>query len=370
MSASDKIATRYAEIFVSVFDGIKDDPARPVLSVSAVPQSGANGVPFRGSNALLTTLVASQRGFTVPVWLTRSKIQDLGLMIKAGERNTPVVHYDIYYEDVRTGRRDPGMDDNLYRTLSDEDRKNWVKRCYMSGYPEFNISQTNFAEVYPDQWAALVAEFGSPAVKADCPALDRAVEKDGWLCPVRVSPDYGRMTYIEKNDEIRCAPKASYPDQTRYYGDLAYVLSRSTGSEGRLDRDINCPELEGAAREELVSELAGATVATLAGAQSCIQEHNLAHLKAWVNAIGENPQVIFRAVNEASRAAELVSSTLGLEQRQGYSLDRLMEDVESAREAREKAQERREARAKAAAKGHRKGWKPVSTAAGKRGRHI
>lgn len=369
MGASDKVALRYAEIFVSVFDGIAGDPSRPVMSGAAVPQCGAGGVAFRGSNALMTSLVASQRGFTVPVWLTRPKIQELGLRILSGERNTPVVKYNIYYEDVRTGKPDPAMDDNIYRTLSDEERKNWVKRCYMSAWPEFNISQTNFAEVYPDQWAELVSEFGSPAVKADCPALDRAVEEDGWLCPVRVSPEYGRMVYIEKNDEIRCAPKASYPDQKRFYGDLAYVLSRSTGSEGRLDRDIQCPELEGVAREELVSELAAATVATLAGVSSCIQEHNLARLKGWVNAIGENPRVIFQAVTDASSAAEMVSSTLALEQRPGFSLDRLMEGVESARESREKAQARREARSAAVRAKHRKGWKPVKSPA-KGGRHI
>ena len=364
-SASEKIAARYAVIFVSVFDGISSAPGRPVLPRGGWPQAGANGVPFRGSNALITSLVAAtgrkSRGYTVPVWLTRSKIQELGLLINRGERNTPIVHYDIYYEDVRTKKRDPAMDDGRYALLSDEERKNWVKRCYMTGYPEFNIHQTNFAEVYPEQWDALLSEFGAPARKADCPALDAVVGGGRWLCPITESTDVTRMSYIEKTDEIRVPPKADYTDESRWYGDLSYILARSTGSEGRLDRDINCPDLSALAKEELVSELAGATVATLAGAVSCIQDHNLVHLKAWVSAIKEDPRVIFKAVTEASKAAELVSSTLGLEQRKGFSLDRLMEGVESAREAREKEQQRRSERAGKARAGHRKGWSPVKS---------
>lgn len=346
MGASEKVSQRYAEIFVSAFNRVMDDPTYPVVSISSMAQAGAVGVPFRGSNALLTSLTASGRGFVTPVWFTRKRIEELNLCINKGERNTPIVKYDIYYEDTRTGKRDPDMDDATYNTLSDEDRKNWVKRCYMNAYPEFNLMQTDFAEKYPDQWEDLKREFGQPREKVDCPVLDAMVSGDGWLCPIRVSDGYGRMSYVEKNDEIRCATKASYPDEHRYYGDLAYALARSTGSEGRLDRDINSPVLERAAMEELVSELAASTVCALAGVNSCIQEHNMVHLKAWINAIGEDPMVIFKAVNEASKAAELVSSTLGLEQRPGFNLDRLMDGVESAREAQEKARERREARAK------------------------
>ena len=356
---------RYAEIFVSVFDGIQSALDRPVLPAGGWPQCGANGVPFRGSNALLTSLAASRGGYSVPVWLTKKRINELGLRMLKGVKNTPIVHYDIFYEDLRTHKRDPLMDDDHYRLLTDEERKNWVKRCYMSYYPEFNIHETNFAEVYPEQWDALLSEFGAPAAKAECPALDAAVDGGRWLCPVRESADARRMSYIEKTDEVVVPPKSSYQDESRWYGDLSYVLARSTGSEGRLDRDINCPELSALAREELVSELAGATVATLAGAATCIQDHNLVHLKAWVSAIKEDPHVIYKAVSEAKKAAELVSSTLGLEQRKGFSLDALMEGVESAREATEKARRRREEQAGSVRRGHRKGWSPVKSPRGK-----
>lgn len=366
---SEKIAQRYAEIFVSVFHRIEGDPSSPFILGSSRPQAGVNGVPFRGSNALLTSLVAADRGFGIPVWLTRSKISELGLLINKGERNTPVVHYDVFYEDVNTKRRDPAMNDALYKALSDEERKNWVKRCYMTSFPEFNIAQTNFSEVYPEQWAELLEEFGSAErVAASCAVIDRMVglapgEPGAWLCPVR--EEEGRKNpapvYRESHDDIVVSPKAAYADQGRWYSDLVHEMAHSTGSEGRMDRNLSSDLLSDRAQEELVAELAGATVSTMLGVQSGIREHNLGFLKAWADAMGEDPTVIYKAVNEAAKAAELISGTLCLEQRPGFNLERLMDGVEAAREARDKAQERREEYRKSARKGHRKGFRPVKT---------
>ena len=363
---SDRLASRYAELFVSVFDRIADVPDTPLVAPSASPQCGIEGVAFRGSNAVVASMVASEKGYLVPSWMTLRRANDLGLRIRAGERGIPVVHYDRYYEDVQTRKRDPEMDDARYAALSDEERKRWGRRCYMQYWPEFNVAQTNFAEVYPEQWDALCAEFGAPPVRAECPALDAALLEGVWLCPVRVSEAYSSMAYAENYDEVRCPPKVEYVDEGRFYGDLAYTLARSTGGEGRLDRDINCAELSRAAREELVCELAGATVATLAGAQSTLQDRNLVNLRAWVNAIRENPAVIFSAVNDAAKAADMVSTTLGLERRPGFSLQRMMEGVDAAREAMDRAREAREARAQAVRKAHGKGWNPVKTRGARR----
>lgn len=374
---SEKIAQRYAEIFVSVFNRIEGDPSSPFISGDARPQAAFNGVPFRGSNALLTSLVAADRGFGIPVWLTKNRMYDLGIHMLKGERAVPIVNFHFFYEDVDTKKEDPAMNDALYRALTDEERKKWVKRCHMSSYPEWNIAQTNFAEVYPEQWNDLLREFGSAErVAASCAVIDRMVglapgEPGAWLCPVR--EEEGRRSpapvYRESHDDIVVSPKAAYADQGRWYSDLVHEMAHSTGSEGRMDRNLSSDLLSDRAQEELVAELAGATVSTMLGVQSGIREHNLGFLKAWSNAVGEDPTVIYKAVNDAARSAELISGTLGLEQRPGFNLERLMDGVEAAREARDRAQERRERNRAAVRMGHRKGWNPVKASSGK-GRHI
>lgn len=373
MTVSERVASRYAEIFVSVFDRIIANPDDAVLcNNGSFPQQGADGVPFNGSNAMLTSLVSAERGYGMPIWITRSRRDELGLLTKPGERSVPVVHYDIYYEDLRTGKRDASMTDAVYATLTDEDRKNFVKRCYMSCYPEFNLEQTNFAEVYPEQWEELKRTFEvTENIRMDCPVLDAVVgTSDRWLCPVIEDQAASRFSYNEGRDEIHVPQKAVFADESRWYGDLLYTMSRSTGSEGRLDRDINSPELTRAAREELVSELAGATLSTLAGVQSTLQDHNLANLKSWVSVISENPEVIYRAVNDASKAADMVSKHLGMEQKQGFNLQKLMDGAEAAQKAKEAAMERREKRSREASRGHRKGWRPLKAGKPSKGRKI
>lgn len=370
MNTSKKVASRYAEIFVSVFDRIEGDPSTPFLVGGGEKQCAANGVPFRGSNALLTSMVASYRGFGIPVWLTRTMISDLGLLINAGERNTPVTHYDIYYEDVNTKKRDPAMNDTLYKLLTPEERKQWVKRCYMNAYPEFNVAQTNFRDVYPEQWAELVAQFGPAERKlADCAVLDRAVglgpgEEGAWLCAIRVEDDRKdpRPGYSEARDEIVVSPKEVYADQERYYADLLHEMAHSTGSEGRMDRNLSTDKLSERAQEELVAELCGATVSTMLGVQAGLQEHNLGFLKSWSRMISEDPTIIYKAVNDAARSADLISEFLGIEQRPGFDLQKMMDGVEAAREARQKAQERRDERkSQKSGRRHRKGSRPLKT---------
>lgn len=376
MTPSEKIAQRYAEIFVSVFDRIEGDPASPLFAPSPLPQGSVNGVPFRGCNALLTGLVSSQRGFGIPVWFTRSKINELGMLIRPGERNTPIVHYDVFYEDVDTKKRDPAMTDALYKGLTEEEQKHWVKRCYMTCFPEFNIAQTNFAEVYPEQWTELLEQFGAPErIAASCKDLDRLVgldvkEEGAWLCPVREDDSRRSPVYREPHDDILVPPKSVYAVEERWYADLVHEMAHSTGSEARMDRNLSSGKIDVRAREELVAELAGATVCTMLGVQTGIQEHNLGCLKAWSSAISDNPAVIYSAVNDAARVAELISGTLGLQQKQGFDLEKLMGGVEAAQQARQKAQERRrEAERTRQQQFRSKGRRPVKTAQ-KKGRHI
>ena len=360
MTPSEKVASRQADFFVSVFGSIIDGSSEPVLVSGAGQQMNFDGVAFKGGNSLLASLVSKMNGYGIPHWLSMGRKDDLGLMIRQGERSIPVVHYDVYYVKTDTGKRDPAMNDAAYKALSDEDKEKWQKRSYMKMYPEFNIAQTNFDEMYPQQWDELVAMYGnSRKVLMECPILDVIIASgDAFGCEI-VSGD--RFSYNEGWDRVTVPSKDIYPDQGRYYGDFLYTLARSTGSEGRLDRNIASGDLDVYAREELVCELAAATLGTLAGVQVSLQDHNLANLKSWVNAIQADPTVIYKAVNDAAKAADMVSNGVGLVICDGFNIEKLMSDVEKAQQARKENMERRAKRAEKVRKSHRKGWSPVKT---------
>ena len=359
---SERVASRYADLFVDLFSRVAADPRVPFVAASPSPQQGMDGVPFRGANALVTSVAAAREGYHIPVWLTMARKDSLGLMVRKGERGVPITHYDFYYEDVGTGRRDPAMTDALYSSLTDEERRGWVRRCHMRCWMEFNIAQTDFPDVYPEQWAGLEALFGSRKAPASCGILDRMVDEGTWMCPVVPSVAASTPLYVEDRDVIEVPPKGSYADESRWYSDLLREMAHSTGSEGRMDRGLGSSSLTEVAAEELVAELAGAVMGTFFGLQSTLGDHNVRFLKSWVTAIGETPEVIYRAVTMAARVSDAAAGRLGVSLGTGVDVQAVMDGIEAAREAGMKAMERRAERAGRIPAARRGGRLPLPSA--------
>ncbi|MBQ2485490.1 MAG: DUF1738 domain-containing protein [Candidatus Methanomethylophilus sp.] len=356
MTPSEALAARYAAIFTSLFDRIAGDWRAPWTSGGPHPQQNMDGDPYRGMNAMLTSATAAARGFALPVWMTHAKAAALGCAVLRGEHGTPVVKYEPWYLDRGTGMKVPDMTDEQFALLPRERRDSLERRCHMRWFTVFNIGQTDFREVYPRQYGEILSLFGvHEPRRASLEVLDRMVDGDGWLCPVRVA-DVPEPAYLERYDRIDVPPKGRFADQSAYYVTLLHEMVHSTGSEERLDRTGRSSErLDGRAREELVAELGAATLATLAGLEATIREDNLRYLKAWSSAVSDDPDVIYQAVADASRAANLASRHLGLEQAPGFDLTRILDGIDRAQEA---AARRFPGTGEGPA-GHRKGWSPV-----------
>lgn len=361
MSPSDKVAERYAELFVSAFDRIGSGEVRSLVSVSKYPQQYLDGRVCVGSNAMLTAMVASANGYSVPVWMTLNRCNELGCKVLKGTRAVPIVNYDIFYVKADTRERDPKMTDELYKLLSDEEKKQWVKKAYLRCYPEFNICQTNFAELYPEQWEEILKEFevAETPVAGPCELLDRMVETNGWVCPIEAAGNASDCVYSQKYDKIVVPDRSKVTDLWPYYNRLLHEMAHSTGSEGRMDRGLDTSDLEAHAYEELVAELSSATVATLLGIEATIQEHNLSFLKSWTQVISCDPTVIYKAVYQSAAVSDYMCKEIGLSLQKGFNVEHLMASVESAQQAKERMQERREQRKAEVRKKYGKGWNPA-----------
>ena len=356
MTPSEALAAKYAGTFVDLFDRISGDWTAPWTPGGSFPQQNMAGVPYRGTNAMVTSLTAASRGFVLPVWLTHTRAGELGCAISRGEHGVPIVNYDFWYREKDSGKRVPGLTDEQYALLPKERQDELERRCSMRWFTVFNIQQTSFRETHPDLYGEVLSLFGTREPRKEAlEVLDRMVSDDGWLCPVRVA-DVPEPAYLERFDRIDVPPKERFTDQSAYYITLLHEMIHSTGSEERLDRSGGAAStrLDERAREELVAELGAATLATLTGLEATVREDNLRFLKTWSSAIADNPDIIYQAVADASRAANLASRHLGLEQAPGFDLSRILKGVDMA-------QERRAApvNGRAVHPGHRKGWNPV-----------
>jgi antirestriction protein ArdC len=352
MTPSEAIASKYARIFSELFDRISGDWTAPWSAGGPFPQQNMEGDPYRGTNALLTSVTATARGFALPVWLTFPRASELGLHVRDGERSIPVVKYDFWYRERESGRRVPGLSEEQFALLPKERQDELERRCTMHWSTVFNLSQTDFREAFPVQYGELLDILGTREPrKESLEVLDRMVANDGWLCPV-CTADVPEPAYLERFDRIDVPPKERFPDESRYYVTLLHEMIHSTGSEERLDRSgLSSALLGERAREELVAELGAATLGTLAGLEPTIRKDNLQYLKAWSSAISRSPEIIYMAVSDASRAADLASRHLGLEQAKGFDLGRILNDIDRERTMRKDAVGKRS--------GHRPGWNPV-----------
>lgn len=365
MTPSEKIAVRYAEIYLAAFDRISSGGSRSLVGGGA-PQQYMDGRPCSGSNAMVTSLVASLKGYGVPVWMTMNRCNDLGCSVRKGEHGIPIVNYSVVYRKAEGHEIDPSMNDELYRQLSSEEKRNWLRCVYMKVYPEFNIHQTDFAEKYPDQWESLLEHFQVPSqVAGPCEVLDRMVETNGWLCPIETAETVSECKYQINGDKILVPERGRITSLWNYYNGLIHEMAHSTGSELRGDRDLQTRDLKEHAREELVAELASAIAGTALGVETCIQDENMAFLKSWASVISEDPNVIYTAVYTASSVAETITSHLGVKLSNGLDVERLMNGVEAAQEAKRTRDEQRDRRREANRRKHGREWNPVKTDVGK-----
>lgn len=345
MLPSEKIANRYAEIFVSAFERITDGGQRSLVVSNSFPQQYANGKPCQGGNLMLTSLVSAMYGYRVPVWLTANKLNEIGCLIRKGEHGVPIVNYTVAFR--RKGEKTPDwkMTDELNDALSPDEKKEWVRNVFMKSYSEFNIEQTNFPEVYPDQWAALQEHFQvEERLAGPCEVLDRMVSEDTWLCPIIQDAEAVDCRYMINRDEIVVPERSRVAALSAYYNRLVHEMAHSTGSELRMDRVLDTTDLKEHAKEELIAELSSAIVGTVLGIETTIQDHNLSFLKSWCGVISEDPNIIYTAVYQASGVADTITKYLGVTLSNGYDLDKLMVGVEAAQKAKEEYEKRREQR--------------------------
>lgn len=332
MSSLDPLARKLADIFVETFARIEGGVTEPWLRPSG-PQQNLSGAAYGGTNMLVLGLMSSLRGHSLPVWVTFGQALAKGFHVRKGEKSVPVVFYDRWIREKETGKR-TDYTEQEWLGMPQPEKDRYERACVLKWYSVFNLGQTDFEEVHPQECARLREAVGG-GVRQDAsqPELDSLLERDGWLCPV-VSAEGELPVYDMVRDVIRIPSKESFTDGVRWYGSLLREMAASTGSEERLDRGIWDGALDSVARERLVCELASATASAALGLESYLGDDSMRYLKSWSLAIDQDPMVIYQAVNDAVKASNLIGEVVGIRQRKGYDLASVLKDVDDERKRR------------------------------------
>ena len=246
-----------------------------------------------------------------------NQIRDAGATVNKGEKAMPVIYWNISHKD-ENGQK---VSDEAYDAMTKAEQAKVKTIPIMMGYYVWNLQQTNFAEVKPEQYAKLTGQFKAPHV-ADTKGMyeskefDAMIDKQAWVCKIKAVEGAG-ASYSPSKDEITIPMKAQfkihdtpeeiYKDGMEYYSSIAHEMAHSTGVEKRLGRDMEGhfgdPKY---AKEELVAELTAAMVGNTMGFDKRILDNNAKYVDGWMDTLKKEPRFILSVMADVNKASKMI----------------------------------------------------------------
>lgn len=253
-----------------------------------LPFNPESAKAYRGGNALHLMAVGVQKGYSDPRWLTYRQAQENGWQVRKGERGT---HIEFWQFNDDRGKQAPGEQSAEESTT--RDRRAPIHRVYtvfnaqqVDGIPSHQRKQAQ-------EWEVVQA---GEQILANSGAEIAHDQRD-------------RAFYSRATDSIHLPPQHAFAHPADYYGTALHELGHWSGHPSRLNRQtLNESYRFGDpnyAKEELRAELTSVFLAAERGIPHNPEQH-AAYVKAWVAALKEDKNEIFRAAKDANRAADFV----------------------------------------------------------------
>ena len=282
-----------------------------------LPQNNVSGTLNCG-NSFFLQLDTAMHGYKMPLYMTFLQAQNMGLRINKGAESMPVIFWDLVYKD-QNGKR---IDKDTLDAMTREERKALDATPILRVYKEFNVDQTNLAEVNPQKYEQLQQRFMAPEMRDDKgmyvnAAIDRMLQRQEWVCPVQYdqlapgasfSPSLDRIVIPMKSQfNISSTPEEVYKDGMEYYSTFLHEATHSTGTPERLNR-VKGKQFGDTqyGHEEYVAEMTAAVVGNSLGFDKRILDNNTAYIQGWIQNLRENPKVILGILSDVNKASNML----------------------------------------------------------------
>lgn len=284
---------------------------------AGLPQN-VGGRNYSGSNSFFLQLQTAAKGYELPVYLTFNQAHNLKAHVLRGEKAFPVVYWDMLVKD-KDGKR---ISSDEYRAMGKEERKGLEAIPFVKSFPVYNVAQTNLSEVQPERMKKLMEKFKLPELRDTegmyaHTALDRMLQTQGWLCPIKADKQEDGAYYSPSRDIVVLPMKAQFniggtPEDTyrggmEFYSTMLHEMAHSTMTPERLNREMGGkfgdPKY---AKEELVAELTAAMISHSMGFDSKITDNSAAYLDSWIGVLKKEPKFIVSIMADVNKASDLI----------------------------------------------------------------
>lgn len=277
----DKAAQQFANLMIEKIQQVEDNWQKPWITIAAntrnfFPQN-LTGRRYTGGNAFLLLFLCEKFQYQTPVFMTFNQAKEAGISVLKGSKSFPVYYFLFYVYHKETRKK---ITFEEYKALSREQQQEYNVIPTYKYYSVFNLDQTNFSDVRPEEWEALREKFRGG--QAEQPEIDAMLEAKSWFCPIREQQG-DRAFYSPLADYIVVPLRSQFVDMQSFYETLLHEMGHSMGHPTRLNRDLAHPfGSEEYGKEELTAEFAAALAGMFFGIAEHIRTENAAYLKSWI----------------------------------------------------------------------------------------
>ena len=317
-SGTDRVVAQFCDTMIQTIEGLKEGWRKTWITTEANGQpQNLSGRKYSHINEFFLYMVCEANHFKYPVFLTLNQANDMGCHVKKGSKSAPVLFWTIYATD-KNGRK---VSIDELKQMSKAEQAEFDTHPVLKYYNVFNIEQTDFADVQPEKLKKVQARFAAPEMRGtdgmySHPAIDRMVEEQRWVCPIKVQQQ-DRAFFSPSGDYIMIPTKEQfnlggteeevYISGMEWCSTLLHEAAHITGSEKRLNRLKPASfGTEEYAKEELVAELTAALVGHSLGFNTKVQDNNAAYLDSWLKTLKKEPKFLVSVLADVNKAANMI----------------------------------------------------------------
>ena len=135
---------------------VEDNWQKPWITIAAntrnfFPQN-LTGRRYTGGNAFLLLFLCEKFQYQTPVFMTFNQAKEAGISVLKGSKSFPVYYFLFYVYHKETRKK---ITFEEYKALSREQQQEYNVIPTYKYYSVFNLDQTNFSDVRPEEWEAL-----------------------------------------------------------------------------------------------------------------------------------------------------------------------------------------------------------------------
>lgn len=270
------------------------------------PVSMITGKGYRGINAFMLSLIAMDKGYKDPRWITFHGLSKFdGARVKKGEKSSQIQYWMlsdltkkygeknkfITFREAARLIKEEGREEKEFAPVVQYSRVFNAEQC--TGLPEY-VQKEAEKQINQSEYVTKISE------KMKVPILN-----DGG----------GRAFYNRKDDAVHLPEKRMFFSEYAYNATALHELGHATGAAHRLNRTKGKSFGDADyAFEELVAEMTSCfTASRLAGDEQSIDkylkenaENHMRYVKSWAEEIKKNPKCLEDAVKLAQTATDFL----------------------------------------------------------------